>query len=70
MNRCQLFVRSYFLDRGDSDEEEGFLKYLPDGFAEDDSGLQILIANNSVLFVVLLDFDCDFVDEISDLVDG
>ena len=62
--------QSDFLDRNDSYKEESFLKNFSDGLTKDDSWLHMLIANNSVLLVVLLHFHTNFVDEICHLVDG
>lgn len=63
-------MESDLLDGNNSYKEEGFFEDFSDGFAKDDSGLHMLISDNSVLLVVLLHLHADLVDEISDLVDG
>ena len=63
-------MESDLLDGNNSYKEEGLFEDFSDGFAKDDSGLHMLISDNSVLLVVLLHLHADLVDEISDLVDG
>ena len=61
---------SDFVNGDDSDKIEGFLKNFANGLTKNDSWFHVLISDNSVFFVVFLNFHAYFVDEVGYLVDS
>lgn len=62
-------AQSNFVDRLDAHHVECLEQHLSDALAQDDSGLHVLVAHDSVLLVVLLHLHRDVVDVVRDLVD-
>ena len=60
---------SNFLDGHDSNHEEGSLQDHLQSDAEHQSGFHVFVSDDLVLFVVLLDFDCEIIKVISQLVE-